>query len=747
MIFLNRDRVPKPKILEERAPAELQNALDRVSSEAAKSGHAKFDFRLYRHPNVKEALEELFNGKCAFCESKSRTTVPLEVEHFRPKQRCLDQHGNHFPLHYFWLASEWRNFYSICTECNRAKKTRFPISGERASVDNPVYDPQELFEIESPLLLDPCREKDFPEQQFVYSENGEISSDTERGRMTIEVFGLNRSALVEARKRNLEGLQGHIANVEQLISDMDDGRTAFDEKKIAKQVDRVLRMTRDETEFAGMCRQYAKRFVDELDQDSGVIEEDGAVGPGWKPEESDGLDKARYVSSTEQAQVSEEFKKMEQVAQSYSLEEGAQESYFSRSQTIERVVLKNFRPIEELTLEIRSPEATPWTMLLGENGCGKSSILKAIALTLMGEKYREDPRLGLDASSFVRYGTESGYVEVYLSGLNEPIRMTFEAGETHFEGGEASKVLLFAYGATRLLPRSEPPSRGTRYARVDNLFDPFVPMEDARRWLLDLPPNTFAEVKPALKQLLNLGEEDDLSQDPIREQIDVTLYGDTVSLEQLSDGYQTVVAVAAELMSVLLREWQDVASAEGIVLLDEVGSHLHPSWRMRIIESLRTAFPSVQFIVTTHNPLCLRGMREGEVVVMQRDPEGKVVTQRDLPSPESMRIDQILQSDFFGLSSTVDVQVNRLYDRYYELLMIQERSNEQDQELASIKDRLQEKQEFGDTERERIMLETIDEYRVQQSLSRQTEVQHRLGANTRQELKDLWAKVRTETAE
>ena len=79
-----------------------------------------------------------------------------------------------------------------------------------------------------------------------------------------------------------------------------------------------------------------------------------------------------------------------------------------------------------------------------------------------------------------------------------------------------------------------------------------------------------------------------------------------------------------------------MSHASGIVLLDEIDAHLHPRWKMRIVESLRATFSGMQFIVTTHEPLCLRGIKEQEVVVLRR--EGDDVRYiDDLPSPSDLR--------------------------------------------------------------------------------------------------------------
>lgn len=61
-----------------------------------------------------------------------------------------------------------------------------------------------------------------------------------------------------------------------------------------------------------------------------------------------------------------------------------------------------------------------------------------------------------------------------------------------------------------------------------------------------------------------------------------------------------------------------LAFSRAVVLIDEIEAHLHPRWKMRIVTALREALPNVTFIMTTHDPLCLRGLRAGEVMVFRR---------------------------------------------------------------------------------------------------------------------------------
>lgn len=135
---------------------------------------------------------------------------------------------------------------------------------------------------------------------------------------------------------------------------------------------------------------------------------------------------------------------------------------------------------------------------------------------------------------------------------------------------------------------------------------------------------------------------------------------------RLSEGYRSVFALAADIFRQMLAHFADLELAHGIVLIDELENHLHPRWKMQVMSALRRALPKVQFVVTTHDPLCLRGMQDGEVVVVQRDAEGAITLLEDLPSLKGMRAEQLLTSDYFGLSSTVDPETELAVARFAE---------------------------------------------------------------------------------
>jgi predicted ATP-binding protein involved in virulence len=133
-------------------------------------------------------------------------------------------------------------------------------------------------------------------------------------------------------------------------------------------------------------------------------------------------------------------------------------------------------------------------------------------------------------------------------------------------------------------------------------------------------PNYFGEraintVSQALQVFLgnfrNLRVEDN----PIRLMIDKN--GSGLDLTQLSDGERAFLALVCDLCRRLLLANPHVdhpLRGAGVVLIDELELHLHPTWQLEVAEKLRATFPGIQFIATTHSPFILQTAREGEVI-------------------------------------------------------------------------------------------------------------------------------------
>jgi hypothetical protein len=273
--------------------------------------------------------------------------------------------------------------------------------------------------------------------------------------------------------------------------------------------------------------------------------------------------------------------------------------------------------------------------------------------------------------------------------------------------------------------------------RIDNLFDPYQPLYAADRWLAALGDRPFNAAALCIKDLLKLPQEKDLYRDG--GQVMIPDQGNVARpLRQLSDGYQTVVALAVDIMAGLQEQERDFSTTPGIVVIDELGTHLHPRWRMEIVGSLRRAFTSMQFIATTHEPLCLRGVRKREVAVMRREGD-EIFAVTDLPSPEGLRVDQLLTSPFFGLHTTIDPALDLEFQEYYDLLSTSAPTADQADRREELRARLARFSFLGYTRRDQLVLDVVDRFLADERRKRVQVVD--LPPEVRGEIERIWKNV------
>lgn len=218
MIRVRRARVAVPVDLKDaNSPGgrELRANLD-----WHKQGHReKFSFKAYQRQSVREALDELFHLKCAYCEMRTGA----DIEHFRPKgqvwvweelrgkrtgkRKAIPNSG------YWWLAADWNNLLLSCVLCNSQRKHKLPTVGYQVRGKSnyfPVQDEKKRAKSPSSrladksLLLDPCRED--PSKHLLFFSDGRIEPAYSgkralRASITIEACGLDRLQLVQERAK------------------------------------------------------------------------------------------------------------------------------------------------------------------------------------------------------------------------------------------------------------------------------------------------------------------------------------------------------------------------------------------------------------------------------------------------------------------------------------------------------------------------------------------------------------------
>jgi hypothetical protein len=89
----------------------------------------------------------------------------------------------------------------------------------------------------------------------------------------------------------------------------------------------------------------------------------------------------------------------------------------------------------------------------------------------------------------------------------------------------------------------------------------------------------------------------------------------------------------------------------GILIIDEIDAHLHPSWQRRILPALTQMFPSLQIFCAAHSPMTLAGLRAGQVQLLKRDEQGHVTVSRNETDILGWTVDEIY-SGFMGVDPT-----------------------------------------------------------------------------------------------
>ena len=188
------------------------------------------------------------------------------------------------------------------------------------------------------------------------------------------------------------------------------------------------------------------------------------------------------------------------------------------------------------------------------------------------------------------------------------------------------------------------------------------------------------------------------------------LYRKTLEVRELSDGFQSVLALALDMMFNLSARSHDVRNVEALVLIDEIECHLHPTWKFRIVRDLRRMFRRARFIVTTHDPLCVQGLAPGELHVMTRNSRSQAVKVTQVDIPPGLRSDEVLTGDWFGMGSTRDPDTLRLMERHSQLLLVMQPTSEQRKEREDIENKLRRRiGRFADSPYERAGLRAYAE--------------------------------------
>lgn len=322
---------------------------------------------------------------------------------------------------------------------------------------------------------------------------------------------------------------------------------------------------------------------------------------------------------------------------------------------VKNIQLINYRGFKDTKISFNSRI----TCLAGINGAGKSSALDAIALCLSWiiARIKKPTGQGRFAKPDidVRYGERSGSIqsefsffdkEMYVKqgfsvdGALSDIKSDYSSLSTLFDYVNTSSMayygmpILVYYPINRAvldIPlRIRTKHSFNQFSAYDNALDSSARFRDFFEWYRDREDIENAEAKK---------RKDFDYKDQILETVRNAIYsflqgyknlriqrtpqlmmisknGEDLPVDSLSDGEKCMLSLVGDLarrLSLANSNLNNPLDGSGIVLIDEIDLHLHPSWQRKIVHSLLTTFPNCQFVITTHSPQVLGELKTDEI--------------------------------------------------------------------------------------------------------------------------------------
>jgi len=354
---------------------------------------------------------------------------------------------------------------------------------------------------------------------------------------------------------------------------------------------------------------------------------------------------------------------------------------------IESLEVENFRCFEKARVlfefdgrhnTAKAPRLPNVNLILGDNGTGKSAILTAITLGVLGPIIQSSGfrpyllvRRTVQDSDIPSRQHENAAVQAKIRLYPQDAEMPtiwWELGTTGSVTGQANitrladtetissaaqvnpgkwkplfdssspAFFLTAYGASRRVASREgfdrgarEKSRAPRYQRVAGLFEEAVTLTPVDIWAFEFRQKERLDEGIALLNAL-LPVPVRVTAEPLimggavitPSEVVFRVRGTSLPFSALSDGYRGFVGWVVDLlyqMSQVTPSEHKLTDLCGVVIVDELDLLLHPAWQRTVIETIATTFPRLQFFFTSHSPIIAGTLEAANLIVTEVDEE------------------------------------------------------------------------------------------------------------------------------
>ena len=334
---------------------------------------------------------------------------------------------------------------------------------------------------------------------------------------------------------------------------------------------------------------------------------------------------------------------------------------------VTRAKIDNIRIISSFDIDLTGDQPAGWHVILGDNGSGKSTFIRAIAIALVGME--NAAALRQDWSSWLKDGGTSGNISLEIEAdpdldrwvekgntstnpIKPRIRFLFSkhqgAVSTEFSGNDTGRTVWgggqgwfsAAFGPFRRFSGGDRDYEKLYYSHPRlaahlSAFGEDVALSEALEWIkkarfraLENDPEA-TKLTEGLVNFVNSCEllPHDVEIAEISSSGVMLNNGDgaIIPIEEMSDGYRFVLAMTFEILRAMQAAFGnetfldslDAATGNvnlpGVILIDEIDAHLHPAWQKRIGSWFTERFPKAQFFVTTHSPIICQAAERGSV--------------------------------------------------------------------------------------------------------------------------------------